>query len=412
MPTMNLLLEKLHSISSCNLKISGSKSETNRLLILQALFPNIALQNVSDSDDTNVMIHALSSAEETFDILHSGTAMRFLTAYYAAKLGRTVILTGSSRMKERPIKLLVNALRQLGGEIEYMESDGFPPIKITGKKIVNNKVAIDADISSQYITALLLIAPALENGLEISLIGKVTSKPYIQMTLGLLNQIGIKTSFSQNSIVVFPTPKTQHLAPITIESDWSSASYFYSIIALSKAGTTITLSTYKNDSLQGDCALVKIYRNFGVKTIFINDSIRLTKQSMSLAPLKLNLNDHPDLAQTIAVTCLGLQINCELSGLHTLKIKETDRLAALQNELSKLGAKVTVTNNRLTLEAPNAIIPNMSIKTYSDHRMAMAFAPLALKVPITIEEAEVVSKSYRNFWNDLKTVGFQVSEIQ
>lgn len=389
--------------------ISGSKSETNRLLLLQALYPNIQLQNTSNSDDSLVMEKALSSSEETINIHHAGTAMRFLTAYFAAQEGRTVVLTGSSRMKERPISILVEALRQLGAKIEYLENEGFPPLKITGQKITASKVALQANVSSQYISALLLIASKLENGIEITLEGPLTSIPYINMTLALLQEIGIETAFEGNTIRVKPSTNHQPIT-LTVESDWSSASYFYSIVALSEVGTTIRLSSYKKNSLQGDSALVTLYENFGVTTTFDGNTICLTKTyNVQPTTYTLQLNNTPDIAQTIAVTCLGLGLGCHLSGLHTLKIKETDRLEALQMELTKLGAEVTVTEDTLTLKATTSIPSNVKIGTYTDHRMAMAFAPLALKVPIVIKDAEVVSKSYPNFWSDLKAVGFQIS---
>ena len=395
--------------SGSAIAISGSKSETNRLLLLQALYPNIQLQNTSNSDDSLVMEKALSSSEETINIHHAGTAMRFLTAYFATQEGRTVLLTGSSRMKERPISILVEALRQLGAKIEYLENEGFPPLKITGQKITASKVALQANVSSQYISALLLIASKLENGIEITLEGPLTSIPYINMTLALLQEIGIETAFEGNTIRVKPSTNHQPIT-LTVESDWSSASYFYSIVALSEVGTTIRLSSYKKNSLQGDSALVTLYENFGVTTTFDGNTICLTKTyNVQPTPYTLQLNNTPDIAQTIAVTCLGLGLGCHLSGLHTLKIKETDRLEALQMELTKLGAEVTVTEDTLTLKATTSIPSNVKIGTYTDHRMAMAFAPLALKVPIVIKDAEVVSKSYPNFWSDLKAVGFQIS---
>ncbi|WP_310555951.1 3-phosphoshikimate 1-carboxyvinyltransferase [Flavobacterium sp.] len=412
-------LELKHSV--CNLQstlsITGSKSETNRLLLLQALYPNITIENASNSDDSEVMTKALSDdlsfqLAGEIDIHHAGTAMRFLTAYFAQKEGSEVVLTGSGRMKERPIKILVDALHQLGAKIEYVENAGFPPIKVTGQKITKHKVSLKADVSSQYISALLLIAPKLENGLELTLEGEITSIPYIKMTLALLNEIEVETSFEENTIKVnpksqIPNPKTQ-----IIESDWSSASYYYSIIALSEIGTKITLSSYKQNSLQGDSALVEIYKNFGVETILnSNNTISISKiNTHNPKPETHNLNNAPDIAQTIAVTCFGLGIGCHLTGLHTLKIKETDRLEALKTELTKLGATISVSNNSLTLEPSLKINSDIKIATYQDHRMAMAFAPLALKTDIIIENAAVVSKSYPTFWHDLRSIGFQIIE--
>jgi len=409
---VNLKLSYKLQTSNFKLKISGSKSETNRLLVLQALYPNLVLENPSNSDDSEVMIKALHSPftihnSQLIDVHHAGTAMRFLTAYLAIQVGNEVQLTGSSRMKERPIQILVEALNQLGAEITYVEKDGFPPLKIKGKKLTKCKVSLPANVSSQYVSALLLIAPKLENGLELTLEGEITSVSYIKMTLALLNEIGITTSFIENKIIVKPQFAIQN-SQFTIEADWSSASYWYSIIALSEIGTQITLSSFKETSLQGDAVLVEIYKNFGVETIF-NDknSITISKiDNKFQKSFNFNLQSSPDIAQTIAVTCFGLGISCHLTGLHTLKIKETDRLEALKVELTKLGATISIINNSLTLEKSENIKPNEKIATYQDHRMAMAFAPLALKVSIIIENVEVVSKSYPSFWEDLKQFGF------
>jgi 3-phosphoshikimate 1-carboxyvinyltransferase len=402
-------------IQNSILKITGSKSETNRLLLLQALNPNLLLENISNSDDSEVMIKALNTQYPIpktqypkIDVHHAGTAMRFLTAYFAAQDGFEVQLTGSSRMKERPIKILVDALNELGAEISYIEKEGFPPLKIKGKKLTKNKVSLPANVSSQYISALLLIAPKLENGLELTLEGEITSVSYIKMTLAILNEIGIETSFIENKITVKPQSAIQN-SKFTIESDWSSASYWYSIVALSEIGTQITLSSFKENSLQGDFALVEIYKNFGVETVFNTNHMLLRKvENLKPETLNLKLNNSPDIAQTIAVTCFGLGISCHLKGLHTLKIKETDRLEALKIELTKLGATISITNDSLILEQSENIKPNIRISTYQDHRMAMAFAPLALKVPIIIENAEVVSKSYPTFWEDLAAFNFSV----
>jgi 3-phosphoshikimate 1-carboxyvinyltransferase len=409
---MKILLKHSEVNLKSEISITGSKSETNRLLLLQALYPNITLENTSKSDDSIVMLQALQSNSSEIDIHHAGTAMRFLTAFFAMQENREIVLTGSSRMKERPIKILVDALRQLGAEIIYQEKDGFPPIRIKGQKITNSKVSLKADVSSQYISALLLIAPKLKNGLELTLEGEITSSPYIKMTLALLNEIGVKSSFKENIVSVCPA-EIVSASKLTIESDWSSASYFYSIIALSEIGKQITLSSYKKNSLQGDSVLAEIYNDFGVETVFnSNNSITISKiNNCQLSIVNYQLNNSPDIAQTIAVTCFGLGIACHLTGLHTLKIKETDRLEALKNELSKLGAIVSITNDSLTIEKSNNLNSKISIATYQDHRMAMAFAPLALRVPIVIEDAEVVSKSYPTFWEDLKMVGFETIEV-
>ena len=415
---MNLLLKSSSIQRPSSIKITGSKSETNRLLLLQALYPNLVLDNTSNSDDSEVMLKALQNSQlltpnsQLIDVHHAGTAMRFLTAFFAIQEGKEVVLTGSSRMKERPIKILVEALNQLGAEISYEENEGFPPIRIKGKKLTQNKVSLPANVSSQYISALLLIAPKLENGLELTLEGEITSVPYIKMTLALLNEIGVKTSFVGNKISVKPQ-FTIHNSQFTIESDWSSASYWYSIVALSEIGTQISLSSYKKNSLQGDSALANIYQDFGVETVFNEDnSITISKtKNHQLSIVNYQLNNCPDIAQTITVTCFGLGIGCDLTGLHTLKIKETDRLEALKIELTKLGATISVTNESLTLVASNHINENIAIDTYQDHRMAMAFAPLALKISLTINQAEVVSKSYPDFWEDLKIIGIVGSEV-
>jgi 3-phosphoshikimate 1-carboxyvinyltransferase len=406
---MNLLLQTSQSDLQAQIAVTGSKSETNRLLLLQALFPNITLANTSNSDDSEVMQKALKGNDEIVDIHHAGTAMRFLTAYFAVNEGREVVLTGSPRMKERPIKVLVEALQQLGAQISYENEEGYPPIRIKGQKITNNKVSIPANVSSQYISALLLVAPKLENGIELTLVGEITSIPYIKMTLALLNDLQIQTSFEGNVIKVYPKPEVASKV-MTVESDWSSASYFFSLVALSDKAK-IALSSYKGTSLQGDSALVEIYAKIGVETYFEENKMTLTKiKDFNFEDVTFDLNNTPDIAQTIVVTCLGLGIGCHLTGLHTLKIKETDRLEALRIEMTKLGANITVTNDSLTLVASNHINSNVSIATYNDHRMAMAFAPLALKVPIIIDNAEVVSKSYPDFWEDLKTLGFKIPE--
>jgi len=407
---MNLRISASQPAKNSSLNISGSKSETNRLLLLQALFPELTIKNTSNSDDSEAMMRALTIQNGLADIHHAGTAMRFLTAYFAIHENHEITLTGSQRMQERPIEILVEALQQLGADISYVQNACFPPIKIKGKKLVQNQVTLNANVSSQYISALLLIAPKLENGLELTLEGKITSVPYINMTLALLDEIGVQTSFIGNVIKVSPKSEIKNPTTVTVESDWSSASYFYSIVALSPIGTRITLSNYKENSLQGDSDLSEIYETMGVKTVFENNQIILTKSNCETPVIAFDLNKTPDIAQTIAATCFGLGISCHLTGLHTLKIKETDRLEALKTELGKLGATISVTNDSLILEKSASINPEIKIATYNDHRMAMAFAPLAIKKPIVIEDAGVVSKSYPNFWSDLKILGFIVEE--
>jgi len=411
---MNLLLKKstLHSTSS--IAITGSKSESNRLLLLQALYPELCVKNVSNSDDSQLMQNALSSESNVVDIHHAGTAMRFLTAYFASKKGTEITLTGSSRMQERPIKILVDALMQLGADISYEKSEGYPPLKIKGQSLKKHKVTLQANVSSQYISALLLIASTLKNGIELTLVGEITSVPYIKMTLNLLHQIGVETSFIKNVIKVKPntqnpTTNNHHqptIKTLTVESDWSSASYYFSCVTLSDIGTEIKLSSYKKNSLQGDSALVDIYKEFGVETMFSDTEIILKKTSQNLKPKTFNLVNAPDIAQTIAVTCLGLGIDCYLTGLHTLKIKETDRLQALKNEIEKFGTEVDITEDTLRISNTKSLNKNVSVDTYHDHRMAMAFAPLAIKQSFQINNADVVSKSYPDFWDDFEQIGF------
>lgn len=406
---MQIFLKKSNINTDSYLIITGSKSESNRCLLLKALFNDITIENLSNSDDTELMKNALSSNHSLIDIHHAGTAMRFLTAYFATQNGRKTILTGSSRMKERPIRILVDALRNLGAKIEYSENEGFPPLKIQGQEFLKSEVFLQANVSSQYISALLLIAPSLKNGLNLYLDGKITSIPYIEMTLALLNEVGIKTSFESNKIKVFPY-KGKNSKTLIVESDWSSASYFYSIVSLSSVGTKINISSYKENSLQGDAILSEIYNCLGVSSKFNNSVLTIEKVSDDLPKsLDLDLSNTPDIAQTIAVSCLGLQINCNLTGLHTLKIKETDRLLALKNEIKKLGTNIEISNNSLEINSPKPLLKNVEIKTYNDHRMAMSFAPLMLRTNIFINDANVVSKSYPNFWNDLEKLGLNLA---
>lgn len=387
-----------------SINITGSKSESNRLLILKALFPNLKIQNLSNSDDTQVLEKALGQSTGTINIHHAGTAMRFLTAYYALTPNKDVVLTGSQRMQERPISILVDALRSLGATISYGKEDGFPPLIIKGLMPTVSEVSLNANVSSQYISALMLVAPSLPKGLTINLKGKITSVPYIHMTLSLLKKIGIKGHFNNKLINILPLTSISDQT-LEVESDWSSASYYYSLVALSNEAK-INLSNYHKDSLQGDAALAEIYNAFGVSTTFGQHNITLKKHSKEkVKHLELDLSNTPDIAQTIAITCFGLGISCELKGLHTLKIKETDRLAALKKELEKLGAIVSITQDSLELKRAKHINNHVSIDTYNDHRMAMAFTPLALKTTIYINNAEVVSKSYPSFWQDMNKVG-------
>lgn len=355
-------IEKVKLLDGKTVAITGSKSISNRLLILGKLFGDLKIENLSNSQDTQLLQKALNEDSETVDIHHAGTAMRFLTSFYAIQEGRKTILTGSERMKQRPIKPLVDALRELGAEINYLENEGFPPLEIHGKKIEKNFVKIPANISSQFITSLLLIGASLESGLEIELLGEITSRSYIKMTLKILKDIGIETHFEGNFIKILSSNSSllnkqldihYHSSKIklyTVESDWSSASYFYSLAAIGKKN--ILLKSFYASSLQGDSALMDIYwKFFGVNTISdaAEHLITLIPDVHFRYPEKmvLNMNDCPDIAQTVCVTCVALKIPFEISGLGTLKVKETDRLVALQNELEKIGCQTEITENSI-----------------------------------------------------------------
>ena len=392
-----------------SIELTGSKSETNRLLLLAALYPNLTLLNDSNAHDVSVMKKALQLSSGTVDIHHAGTAMRFLTAYFSVSENADVLLTGSDRMKQRPIALLVDALRALGATIEYQGEEGFPPLHIKGTVLPRSSVSIAANVSSQYLSALCLVGAKLPQGLEIELVGSITSLPYLNMTLQLLERIGISARLDDRRIRIAPKSEIEPIS-LAVESDWSAASYYYSIVALSKLGTKATLSTLREDSLQGDRVLSTIYNDFGVNTRFDNGKVILEKVSEPLSQtLSYDLKDAPDIAQTIAVTAAGLQVDCYLTGLHTLPIKETDRLAAMKRELEKVGADVEIDAESLRVFGQKAKLQSASIATYNDHRMAMAFAPLAILIPLTIEESFVVEKSYPDFWKHLSSIGYQIS---
>ena len=392
------------------IEIGGSKSESNRLLILRKYLSDFKITNLSKSDDTKTLLDAITSTKKIIDIHHAGTAMRFLLSYYASKEKSEVTLTGSDRMKSRPIGILVNALRDLGASIEYLEKEGFPPMKIIGKKLINNEVSLPANVSSQYISSLMMLGVKIENGIKLNLKGNITSRPYILMTKKLIEKIGQNVTFKNNQIEVLCENKALSKI-VEVESDWSSASYFYSIAALSD-NAKITLKTYKRNSIQGDSIISRIYQKFGVDTLYEKDYIIISKKKNSNLPkkLELDLSDTPDLAQTIAVTCLGLGIECELSGLHTLKIKETDRIEALKKEFIKLGvSNIKASDNTIHFEGNQKLNNNIKISTYQDHRMALSFAALAVIIDISIESPNVVSKSFPNFWENLKALGFKIN---
>lgn len=396
---------------SGRLTIGGSKSESNRLLILKGLFPqNINIENMSSAEDTKILHKALFGKNNVLDVKNAGTAMRFLTAYCTIQSNKTFTLIGSKRMHERPIGVLVQALRKLGANIDYLGTEGYPPLKIYGNKLIGGNLSVRADTSSQYISALMLIGAFFEKGLSLHLEKKITSKPYISMTIELLRKAGISVLWNHRE--VFISPATEPLACIKffVESDWSSASYYYSLAAMSKQ-VDIQLSIYKKESLQGDQKLYDIYWNyFGVKTSFKENSIFLTKDPSRNLPeyFECDLNQCPDIAQTIAISCTGLKIKCLFTGLETLKIKETDRLQALQNELFKVGVRTYITENSLEIFNFKNASGKPLIHTYNDHRMAMSFAPLALYRSMIIQNPNVVNKSYPNFWRDIKQLGFSL----
>tara|TARA_B100000900_G_scaffold51947_1_gene38291 strand:+ start:192 stop:1406 length:1215 start_codon:yes stop_codon:yes gene_type:complete len=399
---MNLSL-KSAQLEDTHIVIPGSKSESNRLLILSSLFKKLSLENISNSDDTNYLLKALSSKSSTIEIGHAGTAMRFLTSYFSLTTKKEIVLRGSQRMHNRPIKILVDSLREIGASIHYIDKEGYPPLLIKPSELNSKNLIIDSSTSSQYISSLLLIAPKITGGLKIQLTGRETSKPYIDMTISLLKKLGVEITTTDNQISICELQKIESKKHY-IESDWSSASYFYSIVALAKIGYTLKLSKFSFKSLQGDSKVVDIYKSFGVKTTYKDDLLILKKVESNIDKFSFDLTSNPDLAQTICVTCLGLGIKCNLTGLHTLKIKETDRLLALKKELSKFNLKVITTDDSISFDNVDFLKPNVVIETYDDHRMAMSFACLATKVKIIIKEPEVVSKSYNSFWSDLERI--------
>ena len=399
---MNLSL-KSAQLEDAHIVIPGSKSESNRLLILSSLFKKLSLENISNSDDTNYLLKALSSKSSTIDIGHAGTAMRFLTSYFSLTTKKEIVLRGSQRMHNRPIKILVDSLREIGASIDYIDKEGYPPLLIKPSELISKNLIIDSSTSSQYISSLLLIAPKISGGLKIQLTGRETSKPYIDMTISLLKKLGVEITTTDNQISICELQKIESKKHY-IESDWSSASYFYSVVALAKIGYTLKLSKFSFKSLQGDSKVADIYKSFGVKTTYKDDLVILKKVKSNTDKFSFDLTSNPDLAQTICVTCLGLGIKCNLTGLHTLKIKETDRLLALKKELSKFNLKVIITDDSISFDNVDSLKSNVVIETYDDHRMAMSFACLATKVKIIIKDPKVVSKSYSSFWSDLERI--------
>ena len=399
---------KIHT----TIQLPSSKSISNRALIINALGNGTHHpENLSDCDDTRVMIRALNDDKETIDIMAAGTAMRFLTAYLSVTPG-TRIITGTERMQQRPIQVLVNALRELGADIEYVANDGFPPLRITGRELRKDTISLPGNVSSQYISALLMIAPVLTNGLTIRLTGDIISRPYINLTLQLMNDFGVRAEWTDDHRLKVE-PQAYHSIPFYVESDWSAASYWYQIVALSKKAE-VTLPGLFKDSYQGDSQVAGIFRSLGVETIYKDKAVILKKNGKSVERLDYNFINQPDLAQTFVVTCALLNIPFRFSGLQSLKIKETDRMAALITEMRKLGYILHETDGSvLSWEGERCTTEeHPAIDTYEDHRMAMAFAPTCLALPeILINNPQVVSKSYPRYWEDLRQAGFIIKEV-
>ncbi len=389
--------------------LPSSKSISNRALIINALsYSPYPIRNLSDSDDTRVMEAALFSNNSRFDIGHAGTAMRFLTAFLSQIVGEWEI-TGSERMQQRPIQILVDALTQLGAKIEYLNTEGYPPLKIQGSLLEGKTIELDGSVSSQYITALLLIAPTIQNGLTLKLNGEITSRSYIQLTLELMAKFGIRYQWHENEIVV---PAQQYF-PIdyTCEADWSGASYWYQIMAMADSGN-LFLENLQLTSLQGDSQIAAWFEPFGVKSTESKKGVLLEK-TLNIQPQRFDNNfiENPDVAQTMACLCVAKKIPFHFTGLKTLMIKETDRIAALITELAKYGAKLEEpSHGELAWDGTlntKMVEDNPRISTYHDHRMALAFAPMAMTgIPVEIEDPMVVTKSYPGFWEDLKKIGF------
>ncbi|WP_301041755.1 3-phosphoshikimate 1-carboxyvinyltransferase [Parabacteroides goldsteinii] len=408
---MKYLIKAPEERLRASVQLPASKSISNRALILNALsYSPYDIQNLSDCDDTEVMVKALNSDSRDFDIKAAGTAMRFLTAFLSKIVGEWTI-TGTERMKNRPIKLLVDALNSLGARIEYIEKEGYPPLRIFGSALQGGEISLAGGVSSQYISALLMIAPLMEKGLTLHLEGNIISRPYINLTLQLMEQFGVKAIWNGQTIKILP----QEYKPIrfTVESDWSAASYWYSIMALSKNAEIELLGLFKN-SLQGDAAGAKLFAQLGVGTTFTDRGVVLKYNGNAVKKLIYNFVNEPDLAQTFVVTCVLLNIPFRFTGLQSLKIKETDRIEALKTELRKLGYLLTDSNGSILEWNGERCEPEADpiIATYEDHRMAMAFAPAALVLPkgLKVADPEVVTKSYPAYWEDLRKAGFALIE--
>lgn len=406
---MNYVIHAPAASWKTSVQLPASKSICNRALILNALsYSPYEIQNLSDCDDTDVMVKALNSNDSHFDVKAAGTAMRFLTAFLSKVVGEWTI-TGTERMKNRPIRILVDALNAVGAKIEYLEKEGFPPLRIMGSALQGGEISLDGGVSSQYISALLMIAPLMEKGLTLHLQGKVISKPYIHLTLQLMKQYGVESEWVGSTIKV--APQSYRPLPYTVESDWSAASYWYEMMALSQQAE-IELKGLFKESLQGDAAGAKLFAQLGVATDYKAGGVVLRKNGNVCQKLIYDFVNEPDLAQTFVTTCAFMDIPFRFTGLQSLKIKETDRIEALKCELRKLGYVLTDTNGSILEWNGERCEPEAhpAITTYEDHRMAMAFAPASLvrKEGIEIAHPEVVSKSYPHFWENLESAGFVV----
>ena len=410
---MYYTLEPPQRISG-TVRLPSSKSISNRVLIINKLAGNVTLpENVSDCDDTFVMKKALAHSAEITDVMAAGTAMRFLTAYYAVSKEQT-LLTGTPRMLQRPIRVLVDALRDLGAHIDYLKEEGYPPLRIKGSKLNGGKVVLEGSVSSQFTSALLMIGPVLEKGLHIELTGKIVSRPYIDMTLQLMNAFGAKAWWeNDHSLKVEYGGYEKH--PFTVENDWSAASYWYEIVALAPDNeATVQLPGLHEESIQGDAHIRELFKPLGVETTIENGVVVLHKSNASQTLFELNLEKQPDLAQTFVVTCAMLNRPFCITGLQSLKIKETDRLKALKTELEKFGINLKINSGDTLSWNGKAHEPqsHIAIDTYEDHRMAMAFAPCCFRFPqLRINNPQVVSKSYPEFWQDLETTGFVIGGL-
>ena len=407
MKSYNVSFRKL---SSKKIKLNSSKSESNRLLILKALSNNkIKIKNLSKANDTVLLNNLIKSNSNSFwDVEDAGTSMRFLTSYISINK-EGVTLTGTPRMKKRPIKILVDALNKIGSKIKYLENEGYPPIKIEQKvNQIKNSIAIRGDVSSQYISSLLMIAPTLGNGLFIDIKEPFYSKPYVDMTLKLMEKFGIKSTLEKNKIKI--NHQKYESGEYNVESDWSAASYWYSIVCINNQIDKLKLLGLRENSFQGDKIISKIMILFGVKTQYEDDGILIKKSKSQLESIELNFKDCPDLAQTIIVIAAFMKIELKLYGVESLKIKETNRLLAMKSELKKIGCDfLDMDNHWILKKRKNKFPKNLILDTYEDHRMAMAFSPLASELNLKVNNPEVVKKSYPNFWKDLLKVGYEIT---